>query len=69
MDILRGFHPLYIGTLDFALCCGMDFLAEFFGGRFSVALNISCCRKTHTPTISGKIGGQFWVKTFPKNLK
>ena len=39
----------------------MDFLAEFFGGRFSVAFTVLTAEK-HTPNIWGKIRWKISVK-------
>ena len=66
MGILRGFHPCHIDTLDFALC-RMDFLAECFRGRFSVALTVLTAEK-HTLKIRGKIRWENSVKTFRSSV-
>ena len=47
-----------ISALWILLCAAMDFLAEFFGGRFSVAFAV------HTTKLRGTIRWKNSVKTF-----
>ena len=60
--LLRGSQACLIGTLNFALCRD-GVLAEFFGGRFSVAFAVLTAEK-YTPKIRGKFLWKNSMKTF-----